>query len=244
MGWIIPLAILVRIIALILQMKYHRQLIRPLGLESVEDGAFTIYDEHLLMVIASHLAGLLENGRLQYARRKKPGTEFELDPRSDRAGDWLATNVREISQIAAELMARNFAYELAAIAVIEGPEKNIYVAGIGGNPRELFLQTGLSYMDEARRDGIVIRVIRHRAEHSDQRCFQSPLLPSYPELGCQIRNVCRSQGRRTNRRGGYVESQRKRMRFLRMILLCSKAWQASYPALCPAQGSTKNYKQP
>ena len=51
--------------ALIIPMKYHRQLIGTLGLESVEDGAFTIYDEHLLMVIASHLAGLLENGRLR-----------------------------------------------------------------------------------------------------------------------------------------------------------------------------------
>jgi len=49
--------------ALIIPMKYQRQLIGTLGLESVEESAFNVYDEHLLMVIASHLASLLETGR-------------------------------------------------------------------------------------------------------------------------------------------------------------------------------------
>jgi len=60
------------------------------------------------------------------------------------------TDLREISQIAAELMARNFAYELAAIALIEGPEKTYWYWN-RGNAAEL-VQQGLSYMDEARRD--------------------------------------------------------------------------------------------
>ena len=68
------------------------------------------------------------------------------------------TDLREISQIAAELMAHYFAYELAVIALIEGPDRNIAITGIGGNAAEL-VQQGLSYMDEAKRDGIVMRVI-------------------------------------------------------------------------------------
>ena len=98
-------------------MKYHRQLIGTLGLESVEKGAFTIYDEHLLMVIASHLAGLLENGRL---RREAENRARNLSLIHEVIEQVIGlTDLREISQIAAELMAHNFAYELAAIALIE-----------------------------------------------------------------------------------------------------------------------------
>ena len=163
--------------ALIIPMKYHRQLIGTLGLESVEDGAFTIYDEHLLMVIASHLAGLLENGRL---RREAESRARNLSLIHEVIGQVIGlTDVREISQIAAELMARNFAYELAAIAVIEGPEKNIYVTGIGGNAAEL-VQQGLSYMDEARRDGIVMRVIATGQNILINDASQSPFFRPIP----------------------------------------------------------------
>jgi GAF domain-containing protein len=142
--------------ALIIPMKYQRQLIGTLGLESVEDSAFTIYDEHLLMVIASHLAGLLENGRL---RREAEDRARNLSLIHEVIEQVIGlTDLREISQIAAELMAHYFAYELAVIALIEGPERNIAITGIGGNAAEL-VQQGLSYMDEARRDGIVMRVV-------------------------------------------------------------------------------------
>jgi signal transduction histidine kinase len=87
--------------------------------------------------------------------------------------------LREISQIAAELMARNFAYELAAIALIEGPEKNILVTGIGGNAAEL-VQQGLSYMDEARRDGIVMRVIETGQNILINDSSQSPFFRPIP----------------------------------------------------------------
>ena len=163
--------------ALIIPMKYHKQLIGTLGLESVEDGAFTIYDEHLLMVIASHLAGLLENGRL---RREAESRARNLSLIHEVIGQVIGlTDLREISQIAAELMARNFAYELAAIALIEGPEKNISVTGIGGNAAEL-VQQGLSYMDEARRDGIVMRVIATGQNILINDASQSPFFRPIP----------------------------------------------------------------
>jgi len=141
---------------LVVPMKYRRQLVGSLGLESVKDGAFNIYDEHLLMVIASHLAGLLENGRL---RREAENRARNLSLIHEVIEQVITlSDVREISQIAAELMARNFAYELAVIALVDGPERKITVTGIGGNAADL-VEQGLGYMDETRNDGIVMRVI-------------------------------------------------------------------------------------
>ena len=140
--------------ALVIPMKYRRQLIGTLGLESVKEGAFSVYDEHLLVVIASHLAGLLENGRL---RREAESRAVNLGLIHEVIGQVVGlTDVREVAQIAAELMARNFAYELAAIVLFEGPEKRLSIAGIGGNAAEL-VREGLPQMDRAE-DGVVARV--------------------------------------------------------------------------------------
>jgi two-component system, NtrC family, sensor kinase len=141
--------------ALIIPMKYRRQMIGILALESIEAAAFTIYDEHLLMVIASHMSGLLENGRL---RREAEDRARNLKLIHEVIEQVISlSDLKEISQIAAELMARNFAYELAAIGMVEGPERRLSVMGIGGNAAEL-VQQGLPYMDETRKDGIVMRV--------------------------------------------------------------------------------------
>ena len=141
--------------ALVIPMKYRRQLIGMLGLESAADAAFTLYDEHLLMVIASHLAGLLENGRL---RREAESRARNLKLIHEVIEQVIGlTDLREVSQIAAELLARNFAYELAVIALFSSADRKITVTGIGGNAAEL-VQQGLSYMDETREDGIVLRV--------------------------------------------------------------------------------------
>jgi signal transduction histidine kinase len=163
--------------ALIIPMKYRRKLIGTLGLESVEDGAFTVYDEHLLMVIASHLSGLLENGRL---RREAEGKARNLSLIHEVIEQVIGlTNLREISQIAAELMARNFAYELAAIALVDGTERNITVTGMGGNAADL-VQQGLRYMDEASRDGIVMRVLETGQNILVNDVSQSPFYRPIP----------------------------------------------------------------
>ena len=141
---------------MIIPMKFRRQLIGILGLESVEFGAFTVYDEHLLMVISSHLSGLLENGRL---RREAENRARNLSLIHEVIEQVISlTDVREISQIAAELMARNFAYELIGVALIDGLERNLIVTGIGGSAADL-VRDGLSYMDETHKDGIVMRVV-------------------------------------------------------------------------------------
>ena len=141
--------------ALVIPMKYRRQLIGTLGLESSREGAFTVYDEHLLVVIASHLAGLLENGRL---RREAESRARNLSLIHEVVEQIISlTDVQEVAQIASELMARNFAYELTVVILSEGPERKLTVAGIGGNAADL-VQQGLRQMDETKDDGIVMRV--------------------------------------------------------------------------------------
>ncbi len=141
--------------ALVIPMKYRRQLIGTLGLESSREGAFTVYDEHLLVVIASHLAGLLENGRL---RREAESRARNLSLIHEVVEQIISlTDVQEVAQIAAELMARNFAYELTVVILSEGPERKLTVAGIGGNAADL-VQQGLRQMDDTKDDGIVMRV--------------------------------------------------------------------------------------
>jgi signal transduction histidine kinase len=141
--------------ALVIPMKYRRQLIGTLGLESVKEGAFTVDDEHLLAVIASHLAGLLENGRL---RSEAESRARNLSLIHEVVEQIISlTDVREVAQISAELMARNFAYELTVIALFDEAENKLTVAGMGGNAADLF-QQGLGRMDDAREDGIMMRV--------------------------------------------------------------------------------------
>ncbi len=141
--------------ALVIPMKYQRQLIGTLGLESVKEGAFTVDDEHLLAVIASHLAGLLENGRL---RSEAESRARNLSLIHEVVEQIISlTDVREIAQISAELMERNFAYELTVVALFEETENKLTVAGMGGNAAEL-VQHGVGRMDDAREDGIAMRV--------------------------------------------------------------------------------------
>jgi signal transduction histidine kinase len=141
--------------ALVIPMRYRRQLIGTLGLESVKEAAFTVYDEHLLVVIASHVAGLLENGRL---RREAEARVRNLSLIHEVVEQIISlTDVQEVAQIAAELMARYFAYELTVIILAEGAERKLTVAGIGGNAADL-VQRGLRLMEDGRDDGIVMRV--------------------------------------------------------------------------------------
>jgi putative methionine-R-sulfoxide reductase with GAF domain len=141
--------------ALVIPLKYRKQVIGALGLENVKGGAFTVYDEHLIAVIASYLGGLLENGRL---RREAEARARNLSLIHEVVEQVIGLNdVRQVAQIAAELMARNFDYELAGVALVMSPENELQIIGIGGNAAVL-AQHGLKYMNAARRDGIVMRV--------------------------------------------------------------------------------------
>ncbi|MEZ0395191.1 MAG: GAF domain-containing protein [Anaerolineales bacterium] len=139
---------------LLVPIKYRRQVIGLLGLESSRPAAFKVFDEHLLVVVASYLAGLVENGRL---RQEAEGRARNLELIHDVVQQVVGlTDVEKIAQIAAELMARNFAYELAVVGLAD--EENLFrVVGIGGSAAKA-VQRGLRGLDSAASGGITYRV--------------------------------------------------------------------------------------
>jgi signal transduction histidine kinase len=141
--------------AILVPLKYQQQLIGAVGLESARESNFTVYDEHLLAVIASHLASLLENSRLRQeaeARARNLGLIHDVVERTIGL-----TDVNQVAQIAAELTAKNFAYELAGIALVD-PDGSFKLAGIGGAAAAL-VKEALSRQGRAIRQGIVGRVV-------------------------------------------------------------------------------------
>lgn len=142
--------------ALVIPLKSRRQLIGMLGLESLRDGAFTLYDEHLLVVIASHLAGLLENSRLRREAEDRARNLSLIHAVVERVIG--LTDLSRVTQIAAELMASSFAYEMVVIVLADGTGEGLSVGGIGGSAAETVRQ-GLKEMATVREDGIVTRVV-------------------------------------------------------------------------------------
>ncbi len=117
--------------ALVVPLKYRQQIVGALGLESTRQAAFSLYDEHLLVVIASHLSGLIENGRLrQEAEARAHNLEF-LHQVVQRVIGLIDEN--KIAQVAIELTIQNFDYELAGLMLVSEDRKVLRVAGIGGS---------------------------------------------------------------------------------------------------------------
>jgi len=111
-------------------LKYRGQTTGLLSLESVQPDAFSQYDEHLMVVIASHLAGLVEYGRLREeaeARARNLGLIHEMVQQVIGLSD-----KQEMAQVTADLLAQYFAYELAVVMLAtENPQSP--VVGFGGS---------------------------------------------------------------------------------------------------------------
>jgi signal transduction histidine kinase len=141
--------------ALAVPLKYRKQVIGSLCLESEKEGIFTINDEHLLAVISCYIAGLLENGRLrQEAEARAQNLSLIHAVVEQVIGQ---TDVRQVAQNAAELIARNFNYDLAAVALVRGPKKELQVAGIGGKAAGQ-VQNGMTSLESFRKNGLARRV--------------------------------------------------------------------------------------
>ena len=115
--------------ALLVPLKYRGEVIGVLNLESKEIAAFNEYDENLLVVIASHLAGLVEYGRLREeaeARARNLGLIHEVIQQVIGL-----TNVDEVAQITADLLVRHFSYELAVVLLVDR-NQNLNIEGISG----------------------------------------------------------------------------------------------------------------
>jgi len=119
---------------LIVPLKYRSKTIGILSLESTRPDAFSQYDEHLMVVIASHLAGLVEYGRLREeaeARARNLGLIHEVVQQVIGLSD-----KKEMAQITADLLAQYFAYELAGVMLVSD-DLALPILGFGGSRRSL-----------------------------------------------------------------------------------------------------------
>jgi signal transduction histidine kinase len=132
-------------------LKYRGQVIGTLTIESPRPKAFSQYDENLMVVIASHLAGLVEYGRL---REEAEGRARSLGLIHEVVQQVIGlNNMQEMAQITADLLAQYFGYELAAV-LFEDRTQKLTVHGFGGKyarviskvsaDRDLSLYTGIT----------------------------------------------------------------------------------------------------
>ena len=135
---------------LVVPLKYRNQAVGLLTLESMRADAFGLYDEHLMVVIASHLAGLVEYSRLREeaeARARNLGLIHEVVQQVIGLND-----KKEVAQITADLLAQYFAFELASVMLV-GDNPQSPVLGFGGSRGEQ-LQNALQPEDFSVRGGI------------------------------------------------------------------------------------------
>jgi GAF domain-containing protein len=118
---------------MVVPLKYRGQAIGVLIIENPRAEAFTQYDEHLMVVIASHLAGLIEYTRL---REEAEGRARSLGLIHEVVQQVIGLNdKKEVAYITADLVAQYFKYELAAIFLFDD-EHRFSIQGIGGSHAE------------------------------------------------------------------------------------------------------------
>jgi len=117
--------------ALIVPLMYRGGIIGTICLQSNLANAFTDRDEQLLVVIASHLAGLFENVRLNQAARERAGKLSLIHQVAQRVVG-LADEA-EIARVTAELTADYFKYELAVVLLADEAGDKLTAVGVGGS---------------------------------------------------------------------------------------------------------------
>ena len=115
--------------ALLIPLKYRGKIIGALELESDQSSAFTAYDENLLVVIASHLAGLVDYGRLrEEAETRARNLESIHEAIQQVIG---LTNIHEVVQLVADLLTASFSYEVSIVMLLDR-DTHVLAHGIGG----------------------------------------------------------------------------------------------------------------
>jgi signal transduction histidine kinase len=114
---------------LYIPLRFREQTIGLLSMESARVHAFNPYDESLLVVIASHLASLADYTRL---REEAEGRARNLELIHEVVQQVIGlTDSHEVAEITADLLARYFAYELAAVFIAD-EKGNLTIGGFGG----------------------------------------------------------------------------------------------------------------
>ena len=170
--------------ALLVPLKYRGEVIGVLALESEEVAAFGDYAENLLVVIASHLAGLVEYGRLREeaeARARNLGLVHEVIQQVIGL-----TNVHEVAQITADLLVQHFSYELAVVLLVDR-NQNLNIEGISGEATPL-VKSAFEKFQYPNKEGVSGRVFATGESIMIDDVSKSSLYKEIPgwEIGSKI----------------------------------------------------------
>ena len=110
-------------------LRFRGQTIGVLCVESPRSDAFNLYDENLIVVIASHLASLADYTRL---REEAEGRARNLGLIHEVVQQVIGlTDSSEVAEITSDLLARYFAYELCSVFIAD-EKGDLTIAGFGG----------------------------------------------------------------------------------------------------------------
>ncbi len=138
-------------------LRYRGRTIGALILESPQPNAFSVYDEHLLVVMASHLAGLVEYGRL---REEAEGRARNLGLIHEVVQQVIGlTDKREIAQITADLLTQYFSYDLAMVLLVDR-EYQPMVCGFSGR-NATHAERAFARNPQWLLEGLLGRLVRH-----------------------------------------------------------------------------------
>ena len=123
-------------------LRFRGQTIGMLCVEATKNEAFDFYDESLIAVIASHLASLVDYSRL---REEAEGRARNLGLIHEVVQQVIGlTDVHQVAEISAELLARYFAYELAAVFIADA-QGVLTIGGFGGTSQSVVRRTMKSF---------------------------------------------------------------------------------------------------
>lgn len=122
-------------------LKYRGRIIGVIGIESLKRDAFTAQDGQLLVVIASQLAGMIENVRLMQEAGNRARNISLIHQVLEKVVGLV--DIREIAAVTTELVAEYFKHSLVCILLPDISGKQLSVVGVGGcqdaKPEEGFL---------------------------------------------------------------------------------------------------------
>ncbi|HSA99552.1 MAG TPA: GAF domain-containing protein [Anaerolineales bacterium] len=119
---------------LYIPLRFRSQTIGILCIESLRGGAFDLYDESLITVIASHLASLADYTRL---REEAEGRARNLGLIHEVVQQVIGlTDARAVAEITSDLLARYFAYELCSVFIAD-ENGDLTISGFGGTSQNV-----------------------------------------------------------------------------------------------------------
>ena len=115
-------------------LRFRGQTIGILCIESLRKDAFDLYDESLMVVIASHLASLADYTRL---REEAEGRARNLGLIHEVVQQVIGlTDPEEVAEITSDLLVRYFAFELCAVFIAD-EKGDLTIGGFGGTSQNV-----------------------------------------------------------------------------------------------------------